>query len=198
MALHMALTAKDKLAANLYYCALMALSQNQNPCRFIIAGHLIRELIDGLPRFLDCSQPKKPEEVKDMVNNLRAVWCRCNASKQENWDKTVNNALVKFIKEAKKFFDWYERECPDRRERNVNLVRNLDPSEHRLPSQLEQMRADEWRDYQHYFCGVLHLGDPREFEQRLDALEICLIDALVPRTFEEFDQIDKLLSGVEE
>lgn len=193
--LHGALTAKNKMAADLYYSALVTLAQPDIPCRLIMAGHALREMVDNLPKFFAIPQPEKPANIKVEVNNLKALWDKCKASKQDAWDGAVGAAEKKFFKKAKKFFDWYSEEHTIRYERNAALVRTLDLSANKLPRRLEEARVQEWQDHYHFFSGVAHLKDDAEFYKWLEALEDYLLNALIPRTFDDFSEIDALLSG---
>lgn len=196
--LHEALVSKKQLAADLYFSALLALNQPDNPCRHIMAGHAIREMVNKLPEFLDIPQPDKPANIKAKVNDLKTAWDKCSASGADAWDNSVDARLQNFIKKVKQFFLWYVHEHASRYERNAALVRGLDLSLNKLPQQLEIVRVQEWQHHYDYFTGVAHLGDPTAFDQWFEALENRLLDMLIPRTFDDFEAIDELLGGGEE
>jgi hypothetical protein len=150
-------------------------------------------MVDKLPQFLEIPQPEKPPNIKVEINNLKAAWDNCPSSKQANWDGIVGAPERRFFKKAKKFFDWYAAEHIIRYERNVAMVRNFDPSSHKLPTPLEDMRVKEWRMYSDYFTGIAHLGDPSELADWLSQFEQFLLNTLVPRTFEDYNAIDDIL-----
>lgn len=187
------LVAKYPQAATLYYSAILALNQTENPSRFVMAGHVLREMIDKLPKFIGGPRPKKPPTLKEKVKELQGAWSNYLATSQEEWYGATERSKTKFLKCAKAFFDWFSKEHPIRLQRDVSLLRKLDPSTNFLPSLLEKHRAIELQKLKEYFTGVAHLKEPVEFEEWLGALEAYLINMMVPRTFEDKKEIDMLL-----
>lgn len=190
-----ALTDKHPLAASLYYSAIITLRQDDNPCRHVMVAHVIREMVNKLPEFMEVPQKEKPANIKVEVNKLKLAWDKCSASTQHQWDESVSDNERSFFRKAKEFFDWYATEHEIRYERNVAFVRSLDTSTNRLPTLLESFRAKEWQTYYHYFSGVAHLRESTELESWLEQLETFLLNSLVPRTFDDFKAIDDLLAA---
>ncbi len=66
--------------------------------------------------------------------------------------------------------------------------------------QLQELNVDQWTVMRDFFMSVAHhrhLSTKEEFVQWLNALEGFLLDKLVPRTFQNFDAIDRLIEEAE-
>jgi hypothetical protein len=200
--LYQELLSRNRVPADLYSSALSVLNQSSNPCRYILAGHALREMVKTLPRYLDIPQPESPANIKDKINQLKEIWDKCSRGKPEPWEAPVDASFRKFIKKVREFFAWYDVEHTIRHQQNIALVRATDPSAFRLPQQLEDLRVKEWQGHYNYFVKVAHLVDQGEFEpdlfdQWLAALEDRLLQMLVPRTFDEFRDMDEILEETE-
>jgi hypothetical protein len=101
----------------------------------------------------------------------------------------------RFLEQLEGFFDWFAADRPARRQRAAALLRELDPGTGTLPAPIESLRVEEWRECTTFFVRAAHHGPctEEEFRQWLDVFERFLLDRLVPRTFDNADQLDALI-----
>ena len=69
-----------------------------------------------------------------------------------------------------------------------------------MPQPLVEKRTTEWKDLLRYFNSLTHHNhEPAlaQFLEKLGALETFLLEHLAPRTFEDQDEIDRLIREAE-
>jgi len=200
-ALLQALKQKEAALAVMYRGGLIVLADVSNPDRFSLSAHAMRELMEKLPKYLDVSTKAQQERLKDKVYEVgqsfhgmqQRTGC-FNAS--AGWDGAIDGHLRRFLLRLVKFFDWFAAHHPRRRDELHGVLVRLDGSGRALPASLASLNLDAWEKMRDFFVNVAHHrkpGDEEEFRLWLDALERFLLDRLVPRTFEDFADIDALL-----
>jgi len=101
------------------------------------------------------------------------------------------------LKQSSEFFSWYKVERQTARERTARLLRELDPTGQPLPEPIEGLRVREWLNYRDYFVRAAHHGpepDVTDFDSWLAALDGFLLDRFRPRTFEDQERLDQIIS----
>ncbi len=193
----------DEMLWSMYYGALKVL-HTDNPERFALAAHCIRELIEKLPRYFDLKMEK--DTLKNKVNELREEWNKCLRSTtcydHENldWKGNIDGALRKLLKVLEKFLKWVEEHRPRRREQMARLIRRMDPAGLPLPQPIEEIKVKELQLLDDFFHDIAHHRRSvglDEFNERLYALERLLLSHFHPRAFDEFKEIDTIISQVE-
>lgn len=197
--LYRSLKEKSPKIAELYESALRVLADGSNPCRLFFAAHSIREMIDGLPRFLDLPTLAEQGRLGDRVSALEVVWA--NATKSQchrdgQWAGEIDDPLRKLLDALQNFFEWCKEHRRRRRNVAASLFRSADLSGIPLPETVEKKRVDRWLAKRDYFVGVAHQSSTTEaeFQSALDGLEQVLLDLLYPRPSEDFSAIDALLA----
>jgi hypothetical protein len=197
--LNKAILEKDTDLSTMYLGALTVLD-SENPDRHALAAHGLRELMEKIPRIVEIRIKAGKDTLKTRVINLESLWkttCkRSDCRRSKVWKGEIDKHLSKWLKEADKFFRWFNEHRPRRRAETAATLRGLDGSGRILPPPLEDLNIRKWEDIRDYFEGVSHhrtFQSPEEFNQWLDALEVMLLDMLRPRTYEEFDLIDKII-----
>jgi hypothetical protein len=96
------------------------------------------------------------------------------------------------------FFKWFTEHFPLRREELASNLRDLNGSGQSLPPILEDLNIKAWLKTWDYFIDVAHHRNTRtekeEFRQWLQALEKQILDWFYPRTFEDFEVIDDIIT----
>lgn len=198
-ALFKALHAKSEDIAQMYLGALYALDQHSNPDRLALAAHDIREMLEKLPAAVGIV-PQKPDTVAQ-CQKFEAKWRRhalkSNTHDNGNFAGEIDEQLLRFLIEAKSFFDWFSSR-PNRRDERAEMIRALDAMQVAMPSVIEKIRTDELAHYVYYFTGVSHHNGPtaeKEFLANLTQLEGFLLNYFYPRTFDEFEELDTLIKA---
>lgn len=202
-ALIRALASRDKALASTYHGAVWALAMAGNPDRLAQCAHSIRELMEKLPEVLDVPVKAQKESLKAKVQEIDVAFtdtckrssCRAPTS---GWNGEVDPHLGKFLDRLDTFFAWFRAHNPRRREELQNMLARLDSSGRSLPEPLAKINVNTWDAMRDFFQSVAHhrrAVEQAELLGYMDSLERFLLDALEPRTFDDFEEIDELLSG---
>jgi hypothetical protein len=200
-ALHSALGKMNGRLATIYVGGLVVLSHEPNPDRHSLCAHALRELIEKLPEHVDVPTKARGESLRAKVNELHPAWDRAtkgNCHRDGVWGGEIDTPLQTFLARAAGFFAWLREHLPRRRDEAARALRQFDATGRKLPEPLESLNVDAWDQMRDYFTSVAHHRksvDPGEFTMWVGALERFLLDLLVPRTFDDFGEIDALLKG---
>jgi hypothetical protein len=201
-ALFRALAARDGALASMYYGAVWALSASGNPDRLAQCAHSLRELMEKMSEVLDVPVKARKESLRVKVQEVESAFsdackrssCRAGAG----WAGELDPHLRKFLTRVETFFGWFRNHNPRRRDELRTMLLRLDGTGRSLPEPLAEINVSLWDEMRDFFLAVAHHGrevDEAEFMQWMNSLERFLLDPLVPRTFEDFEAIDALLSG---
>ncbi len=191
---------KYPLLHRMYLGALGVLQQAENPDRFSLAAHGIRELMEKIPEYLDVDMPAHREDLRCKVDELEKKWLKASAAsecpKGGTWEGLIDPPLRAALREVGLFFDWRKNHMPRRRQEVGNVLKELDGTKKSLPEPLKNLNVEYWQEIQGFFLKVSHhrkTTDEQEFERWMDSFETFLLDRLSPRTFADIDEIDALI-----
>lgn len=186
----------------MYVEALRALDRNDGPEALHVAAYELREFMNSLPRVLDL--PVTPyTQVLSKVHTLVAQWRKASSASaclsDGKWTGQIDKHLARFLGHIGDFIDRVEKQVPTRRTEVSRVLRRLLPTMHPMPTPLENLRTAEWSELLEYFNRITHHAeaDAAEFTQRVESLEVFLLEHLEPRTFEDQDAIDHLIAESE-
>jgi len=193
-----ALEQKDSGLAVRYRGAILVLADRQNPARFALAAHGLRELCDELTRFFDLPLTKETPGLTEQVRGLVEAWEKVNleaAACQGACPRCAGGKLRKFLDRLGGFFERFVTFNPRRRDRARQLVRTIDVSQRQREEEQEDQMVNLWLDLNDYFVGRAHHGTTteREILDRLFALEDFLLNLLYPLPSEDLSVIDQIL-----
>jgi hypothetical protein len=173
----------DQVVA-LYVGALRVLADFENPARIRLAACGLREVLD------DFQDAPKGDSLKVKVRRLAESWTVTRRSQRSERSGEFDETLTHFFAE-------FEDDFPQRRELAGKTIMKLDRSGRTPSPVVHQARGQAWMDLSSYFSNVLH-GKIRpadeEFAARREALEGFLLDLFQPPTFNNYDQLDELIS----
>lgn len=200
-ALLRALRERNRRLETMYLGAMCILADAANPDRFALCAHNLRELMEKLPESLDVSTKAQQESLKSRVVGLESDFVNLKHNPdyygpESGWKGTVNGQLRKFLSRIDGFFDWFSTNHPRRRDEVHAALVRIDVSGRALPKPLISLNIDAWERIRDYFVTISHHGriaDELEFRQWSNALEGFLLDRMVPRTFDDFTAIDKIV-----
>ena len=195
-----ALAERDEQLAQIYHGALAVHGDASNPDRLALAAHGLRELMEKLPRILNVPVKIQRTSLKVKCRLLLGVWdqaversiCRID----DGWRGNIDRHLQALLDEVQKFFQWFKQDHPTRNEQTGRMIRALEDTPGALPDNVQALRVAKWRETEDYLVKVSHhgaSGSEEEFCTHVDELERFLLDCLSPRTFEDFDLIDKVI-----
>lgn len=187
---------------DMYLGAVSVLKDASNTDRFAQAAHSLRELIEKF-----CERRGGPlrtgASLTDRVTALQLSWNKCdlpsNLAAVDNvelwWCKVQT-----YLGDSKKFFEWFDPKPPGRREQLGVALGQVAPAGERLPDPIEKRETDRWFRVRKELIAVAHhgpaLAEP-EFGAILEKIEGLILEPVDLRTFERFDQIDRILAQAE-
>jgi hypothetical protein len=160
----------------------------------------LRELIEKLPEHLDVPTKARGESLGAKVNELQSSWERAQSSRCRRegvWDGAIDAPVQTLLSRVDEFFAWLREHKPRRKEEAAQALRRVDASGRVLPPPLEALNVELWDEMREYFQSVAHHRrrvEREDFLPWVEALEGFLLDRLEPRTFDDFDEVDDLLS----
>jgi len=198
-ALQGALGGRSDALEKMYIGALVVLRDEANPDRFALAAHSLRELLEKLPDHFNVPQQAIKETLKAKVNELHDHWQRArkgSCHKDGGWDGVIDQLLKAFLGRVGAFFEWHTTHHRRRNAEAAHALREFDAARRALPPSLEDLNVQALAQMRDFFQKVAHHRhrvDQDEFVTWLDSLERFLLDRLVPRTFEDFEELDRLI-----
>jgi len=189
----------DERLADMYGGAIYVLGQTRNPDRFALAAHGLRELIEKLGERLGAPVAGGPS-LKERVLQLRKKWPSgaLGALYDEPTGSLSSSKPVRdFLDRARDFFDWFDQSFPSRREKIGKFFAATDPFQRRLLPAIEKTHVARWLGVRDELLAIAHHGrnpTQSEFQRLFDRLDSLLIERLRPKTFEQQDEIDRIIA----
>jgi len=194
------LAVKNSNLANIYYGALWALQQEENPDRLALAAHDFRELMEKFPLYVNIGI-RPSVSMGSKVNELKTLWTRLiNSHRWQDklWEGLIDVNIAELLRFLDSFFEWHEKEVPSKTDKVIQVFRELDPTKRKIPYSLEKLNAQFWRTMNEYFQGVSHHGNTNtsydEFCEYVYSLEQFLIERIERRTFDDHSEIDSIIN----
>jgi hypothetical protein len=193
---------RSSLLADIYVSALRVLTDENNPDRIALGAHAVRELMEKIPEYLEVPTPAHHESLKPEVQKLLEHWTamvrktKCWA--MGAWTGEIDGHLGGFLKRLPGFFEWFAAHNPLRRAEARKLLQRLNMGGMEVAVPLEEQNVGLWMELKGYFANTAHhrgAMNPDEFAGSLLRLETFLSDRLVPRTFDDFAEIDEIVGG---
>ena len=185
----------------MYIGALAVLEDLHNPDKLAQCAHSLRELMEKLSLAVEVPMKAHRDNLRAKVRELEDSYLRSRGqticfTPAEEWKGGIDAHLQRFLARLGDFFDWFSTNYPRRRQEVHGVLMRLDCSERPLPQVLASLNVNAWQAKREYFQSVSHHGREAkedEFRSWVNALERFLLERLVPRTFEDFAEIDALL-----
>jgi hypothetical protein len=190
-------------AASMYYAAVAVL-QTELPDRLPLCAHEMREFIEKLPLELagvpgeSAQGPQLGDQVNALVNEYDLAARNSRTRSDGEWTG-MDGHVTRLLRKLDEFVRWF-RQHPTRREQAIGGLQRVDPTPAGLPRLLVEADARVWLQWRRYFNLVAHHSleaSEAEFEGQLAAVESLLLQRLAPPTFENQDEISRLIAEVE-
>ncbi len=188
----------------MYWAAIRALDDGSNTERYAIAGYLLREVQEQLPRHLAVPQATPQMRLGDVFSWLSDRWtallgvtgCRDGDG---IWSGNVDRSLARFLTDLNKKIAQYRGDRPRWADVQRRTLGHLDPALAAVPAATQQDVVDDWLDCHDVFNAAAHHQqvDAERFEESVRAFEALLGERVVPRTFERQRQIEELVREAE-
>jgi hypothetical protein len=146
-----------------YWEAIRALRESDALIRRSIAGHALRELVNGLPHHLDVPVPGGLREFFIWLSNAwRPLAARQVATATEEvWiGRTIEPRLGAFLSDLDGRIERYAATQRVRRDLHQNALTHLDPRLAQTPESVQNAVVKTWMDLQDVFQSATHSGNP--------------------------------------
>ena len=191
----------DPSLAKMYNGAICILADDANPEYLVLAAHSIRELMEKLPSKLEIPTKAPGGELARSVSSLIENWKQTKESSQSwtgtNWQGKIDQPLTEFFNKLEHLFETHASHGQDRSEGTRTLFRHWELAHDHLPPNLENRTLHIWRNLNRFFIDVSHhrkTTNLNEFNDYLEQLEMILLDRFYPQTFDDFGEINKIVT----
>ncbi len=184
---------------DMYLGAVVVLKHSANPDRFAQAAHSLREVIEKFAERRG-GPLKAGASSTNRVSALQASWNKCDLpddSAEAGGVKLCWPKIRGFLNDARAFFQWFNPKPPSRREQLGAALGQVVPSGERLPGSIERRETDRWFKVRDDVTDLAHhrrsLTEP-DVRILVEHVEALILEPVFLRTFERFDQIDRIVA----
>jgi hypothetical protein len=206
--LYEALVSRAKPCASMYLGAIKVLADQENPERFYLAAHSLRELMESIGPHLEVPivEDKRAKGRGKLTEKFQKIEKLLLKTEQQsgNWNSTtrtwsgkIDHITCNLLKEIQTVRAWRGHNEELRRTRADRLALRFDPLHGALPDEIQQHRINEWTDAKDYFTRVAHHASPDEFEKWLLHLELLLLKGFRAAAKQSLEEIDKIIKDAE-
>jgi hypothetical protein len=206
LAMFEAIWERDRELADRYLGACVTLTTTGNPENLTQAAHSLRELINELHRIGDIPVKSAGGRLGDKFDAMTKKWEKAKRnsacySEERGWAGEIDDHAKRGFGAVDTAIDWQAANRPRWRDQFRTTIRELDAARDQLPGWLEDTFVDQWDKTRDYFVDVAHhrrSTTSEEFTAVLSSFETFVLDRLKPRTFEEHEELDQLISEAED
>jgi hypothetical protein len=185
-----------------YWEAIRSLREGEDDVRFQVAGHLLRELQEELPKYQNVPEIRG-RGVGEFWGWVSVAWegiVRGRPEKvgDELWTTTpIDRPLARFLATLHDKIRHYATVLIRKRTRYDEMLGRLDPNLATAPDAVRKGVVDDWMRLNEVFNTATHSVDPEQFEDAVELFERLLEDRLAPQTLEKEDAITAFVQEVE-
>ncbi|HEV2418033.1 MAG TPA: hypothetical protein VGX94_09520 [Terriglobia bacterium] len=203
-ALCASLARRSEKLARIYRGGLIVLADDKNPCRYELAAHCLRELIEKSPTLISGQAFVTGDGMKNRLSPVRKAYSVVVRSPKfgavTSFD-AVEGLLRGLLSELAKFFEWQDQNRPEAAKRTAQNLSALSGSGPLLPSDYFEAEVAGWMQADEYFKNVAHNRydevDRDEFLSHMNFIETTLLRRLQPRSVAQLSELDALIREAE-
>jgi len=185
--------------ARIYLGGLRVLADEDNPCKYELAAHSVRELMRSCPVLAGFESFRSGDSMTKRLENVRTAYqvALQNQNLIERAPDDPEDAENALVRELGKFFRWQDEKNPQVRTRVAETLAALSGPVLALPSDIAKGEVDGWMKAWKYLNKTAHHGDDaivhEEFLRHVNLVEGILLRRLRPRVVEQHDALDALI-----
>jgi hypothetical protein len=185
--------------ARIYTGGLRVLAEENNPCKYELAAHSVRELMRNCPALAGFEPVRSGDSMKKRLEDVRTAYHAAiqNQNLGERATNERSDAENALVRELGKFFKWQDENRPQRRTMVAETLAALSGPVLALPSDIAEGEVDGWMEAWNYLDKTAHHSAEviirEEFLKHVNLVESILLRRLQPRAVEQHDAIDALI-----
>jgi hypothetical protein len=197
------LAGRNAKLARIYKGGLIVLFDENNPSRFELMAHSMRELIEKISLLIG-----ENWEHGDALNQLvpvRGTYEALTQGQGFNERLSLENSkeqVISLIRELSKYFEWEAVNRPQLRKRIAQTLSALSGPGQALPVDVSENEVGLWIKAYKYFNMVAHNRhdtiDHDDFMSNMTFIERVLLSRLQPPAVPELDALDALIKEGED
>jgi hypothetical protein len=203
-ALYTSLARRSEKLARIYRGGLLVLADERNPCRYELAAHCLRELIEKSPLLTSGQAFVTGDGMKNRLSQVRKAYSAVTRSQKIGTLTSlaaIEGLLRDLLSQLAKFFEWQDLNRPEAAKKTAQNLSALSGSGPPLPSDYFEAEVAGWMQADEYFKNVSHNRcdevDRDEFLSHMNFIETTLLRRLQPRSVEQLDELDALIREAE-
>jgi hypothetical protein len=193
----------SKLAA-IYRGGLVVLFDEQNPCRFELAAHSMRELIEKSPLLIKGEVFATGDGMKTRLDQVRRAYHALTRGRVFDERSSLvgsEDPVQAVIVELARYFEWEADNRPQARKRTAEMLAALSGPGQALPVDVSDNEVARWMEADGYFKMVAHNRQDTvnrdEFSRHMTFIENVLLRRLQPPAVPDLDALDALIKEAE-
>jgi type I restriction enzyme, S subunit len=193
-----ALVKRYAKVAGWYESALRQLATDASEARLCGAAHLIRLMLNEMPRFFELPQLMSLPAVAVRLAGLDQPWeaaCASPCRTQDGWSGEIDPAVGHFLVEFAEFHT-ANRAQPSKRKIAGDALRLSDPTQVVITGDLVEQMAVRWIELHKYFGAIAHGSESRadRFPENLAEVEGIVLLMLRDKPSESLATIDAIFA----
>jgi hypothetical protein len=199
-ALFGSLARRSAKLAKIYRGGLAVLFDEQNPCRFELAAHCMRELMEKCPLLIGSDVLSSGDGMKNRLGPVRQAYLTVARDQGFNESSSlagVEGPLRAVLMELARFFKWQDDNRPKAEKRIAETLATLSGPGPSLPVDISDNEVNRWMEADDYFHMVAHNRQDTvnrdEFLRHMTFIESILLRRLQPRAVAGHDALDALI-----
>jgi hypothetical protein len=198
------LVRRSEKLARIYRSGLLVIDQRENPGRFELTAHAMRELIEKSPILTGREPLVQGDGMGNRIQPVKQTYVAMR--KAQGFDETApldaaEGTVRQVLEKLGRFFEWMEANRPDAAKRTAQMLSELSGPGQALPVDISDNEVARWMEANEYFKKVAHNGqdhvNENEFLAHMTFIESVLLQRLQPRAAADLDILDKLIQEAE-
>jgi len=191
------LARRSAKVAKIYRGGLAVLFDEQNPCRFELAAHSMRELMEKCPLLIGGDVLSTGDGMKNRLGPVRQAYLTVTRDQGLNESfplAGLEGPLRAVLMELARFFKWQDDNRPKAEKRIAETLTALSGPGQALPVDIFDNEVNRWMEADDYFHMVAHnrqdVVSRDEFLHHMTSIESILLRRLQPRAVAGHDALD--------
>lgn len=193
------LASRNTRLARIYKGGLNVLFDQNNPARFELVAHALRELVEKISLLATNEEWEHGDGMHQLVP-VRQTYEALTQGQEFSESFSLENSreqIITLIRQLSKYFEWESVNRPQLRKRIAQTLSALSGPGQALPVDVFENEVERWIKAYKYFNLVSHNRydniDQNEFINHMTFIEKVLLSRLQPQAVPELDALDELI-----